>query len=90
VRSTARAISPADVLLLLAAFTFAVGIAGAAIAFVFAIYRKKPGISSTSSKLNADDRRFLDCFLVSRVSTMTIVYSIALAIVFGLIWVLSK
>jgi hypothetical protein len=81
---------PSDVLLLLAACILAFGVVSAIIALAFAIRRKNKGIPATSTELTADDRTFLDRFLVSRIPAMTIVYSIALAIALGLVWVLHR
>ena len=74
---------------ILAIAAFSIGAVGCALGALVATIRKRKGVPVTVAEIAADDRRFLNRFLVSRIAVMTIVYSIALGIVLGLAWILG-
>jgi len=78
-----------DVLLILAVAILIIGVVCCAIVAVVSAIRKRGGIPMAATELSTDDLRFLDRFHASRIVVMSIVYSIALAIVFSLMWLLA-
>ena len=79
-----------DVLLLLAIATLLVAIVSSVVIALVSANRKRRGVPFTTIELSADDRRFLDRFFASRITGMSIVYALTLAIVFGLLWIIAK
>lgn len=82
--------SHTDVLLLLALATLLVGIASIALGALASSIRKRRGLPRSGIELTADDRRFLDRLCASRMIVTSVVYSLTLAVVLGLLWILAR